>query len=135
MLNQPPVGSTVSVTTEHKGVYLGQDFDYNFYEDVKVLPSQKYDKPNTFRVKATDSVHIQERVIPLKSVSILIVDGQQYIDDGTSNELITVKVDGSKGRKYTVTIMGGNPIECDCTGFKFRRTCRHLAEALTIVDL
>jgi len=136
MLNQPPVNSIVSITTEHQSNLLGQTFDYAFYDEVKVCPSQKHDRPNTFRVTAADSMHIHERVINLSNVRILIVDGQQYIDDGTSNdEPIEVKVQGSKGQQYTVTVVGDVATKCTCKGYQFRNTCRHLAEALTCVDL
>jgi len=135
MYNQPPVGSTVMFATKHQSNLLGQEFDTFFYEDLKVLPSQKFDKPHTFRVSAIGEPHIKERVVSLGLVDVLVVDGEKFVDDGVVIETLTVKVDGSKGQVYDVTIVGDTPTECTCTGFKFRRNCRHLAEALTIVDL
>ena len=39
-----------------------------------------------------------------------------------------VKVDGSNGKQYLVTIQG-KVKSCNCTGYGFRRTCKHLALA------
>jgi hypothetical protein len=37
-------------------------------------------------------------------------------------------VDGSKGNKYVVSCNRGR-WSCDCKGFKFRKTCKHVEEA------
>jgi SWIM zinc finger len=39
----------------------------------------------------------------------------------------TIKVIGSKGSTYLVTI-NGNYKSCTCSGFQFRRNCRHIVE-------
>lgn len=38
------------------------------------------------------------------------------------------KIKGSTGAVYTVTKIGSN-WECTCTGFQFRRACKHITEA------
>jgi hypothetical protein len=43
----------------------------------------------------------------------------------TDIEIFTVK--GSKGNSYTVT-KSSNGWTCTCTGFEFRRSCKHVAE-------
>jgi hypothetical protein len=60
------------------------------------------------------------RVIPRSW--ILSIDGEAYSHAVTAVETKTVK--GSKGQLYTVTL-GAKPT-CTCTGFQFRRTCRHI---------
>ena len=40
----------------------------------------------------------------------------------------TIKVSGSKGSTYLVTINGKHK-SCTCAGFQFRRSCKHVAEA------
>jgi hypothetical protein len=39
----------------------------------------------------------------------------------------TIKVSGSKGNTYLVTI-DGKYKSCTCSGFQFRRNCRHIVE-------
>lgn len=40
-----------------------------------------------------------------------------------------VKVTGSRGTVYTVILWSDGTKECSCAGFKFRRVCKHLAQA------
>jgi hypothetical protein len=42
----------------------------------------------------------------------------------TSSQTTTRTVKGSKGEEYVVT-MGARP-SCTCTGFAFRKTCKHI---------
>jgi hypothetical protein len=53
------------------------------------------------------------------------IDGSvvQYKD----SEVKTFTVKGSKGDHYTVTV-GGNRVHCTCSGFQFRKTCKHVKE-------
>ncbi len=59
------------------------------------------------------------RVIPRSW--IISINGQAYTHTDT-NQTKTVK--GSKGEIYTVT-MGARP-SCTCTGFQFRKSCKHI---------
>lgn len=45
------------------------------------------------------------------------------------NKTKTFSVEGSKGKKYTVTL-DGNQASCTCPGFQFRKTCKHVTEIL-----
>jgi len=60
------------------------------------------------------------RVIP--RAWIVEIDGAAY--SHTSSQTTTRIVKGSKGEEYTVT-MGAKP-HCTCTGFQFRKTCKHI---------
>jgi hypothetical protein len=60
------------------------------------------------------------RVIP--RAWIASIDGAAYAH--TSSQTTTRIVKGSKGEVYTVTL-GARPT-CTCTGFQFRRTCKHI---------
>ena len=42
--------------------------------------------------------------------------------------IVSVAVEGSKGTEYTV-ILEDSKSSCDCTGFKYRGECKHLAIA------
>lgn len=47
---------------------------------------------------------------------------------GIRSTLQTVRVEGSKGSNYTVTL--GEKPSCDCTGFKFRGDCKHIKQVM-----
>ena len=60
------------------------------------------------------------RVIPRSWIES--IDGTAYAH--TSSQTTTRIVKGSKGEEYVVTL-GAKPT-CTCTGFQFRRTCKHI---------
>jgi hypothetical protein len=60
------------------------------------------------------------RVIPRAWISS--IDGEAYSWRPVAQTTRIVK--GSKGEEYTVTL-GAKPT-CTCTGFQFRRTCKHI---------
>ena len=60
------------------------------------------------------------RVIP--RAWIVTIDGAAYTHASSQSQ--TKKVKGSKGEEYTVTL-GAKP-SCTCTGFQFRKTCKHI---------
>ena len=45
----------------------------------------------------------------------------------------THKVKGSTGKIYDVTINAPNGNSCTCTGFEFRKSCRHINEILNAI--
>jgi hypothetical protein len=60
------------------------------------------------------------RVIP--RAWITMIDGVAYTHASSQTQIKIVK--GSKGEEYTVTL-GAKP-HCTCTGFQFRKTCKHI---------
>lgn len=50
------------------------------------------------------------------------------VDDPSKPENAVV-VEGSNGAEYMVTMENGRATSCTCPGYKFRRTCKHLAIA------
>jgi hypothetical protein len=60
------------------------------------------------------------RVIP--RAWIVSIDGAAYAH--TSSQTTRRIVKGSKGEEYVVTL-GARP-SCTCTGFQFRKTCKHI---------
>jgi hypothetical protein len=60
------------------------------------------------------------RVVP--RAWIVSINGTAYAH--TSSPTLSKIVKGSKGELYTVT-MGARPA-CTCTGFQFRKTCKHI---------
>jgi hypothetical protein len=132
MYAKPKVGDFVTVTTQYKSTVLGSEFDENLYKNLYVLESQKYDRPNTFRIPCT-ARHMDERVIECKHVIKLVINGRLVAPIDGDFSIKTVQVDGSKkGSKYTVTFEDGSAT-CTCVGFSFRKNCRHLGEADAIL--
>lgn len=57
---------------------------------------------------------------------IISIDGRTVAQPASSKTLQKV-VRGSKGDEYIVTKSGGR-ITCTCTGFQFRKNCKHTQE-------
>lgn len=120
------------VATRYRATVLNREFDEHVYENVTVIPSEKWDNPMTFRIPS-DQPHIDVRVIDVRNVVSLVVDGKAA-DTFDFVESQTVKVEGSKGQVYDVTF-GSDGEKCSCVGFSFRKTCKHLKIAQDSVDL
>ena len=54
---------------------------------------------------------------------VIKVDGKKF--ESAEPKVNTYKVAGSKGATYVVTETGGR-YTCSCTGFQFRKSCKHL---------
>lgn len=65
------------------------------------------------------------RVIAKKDIIEINGTKNTYVEPAKAKEII---VEGSKGSKYIVTV-DGNRTSCTCSGFQFRRSCRHIMEA------
>lgn len=65
------------------------------------------------------------RVIAKKDIIEINGTKNTYVEPTKAKEII---VEGSKGSKYIVTV-DGNRTSCTCSGFQFRRSCRHIMEA------
>ena len=63
------------------------------------------------------------RVIARKN--ILSINNQTV--EQIKSDVRTVKIKGSKGDEYIVTV-GNGKINCTCSGFQFRRSCKHVKE-------
>lgn len=126
MFCKPQVGETISVMTQYRTPVLDVGLDSHTYKKVPVLPSEKYDQPNTFRIPA-DVPYMDVRVIDLKNVIELTINGKAAeVTEYEGVKIVTIT--GSKGNEYTVTI-DQDSAKCTCIGFSYRRQCRHLGEA------
>ncbi len=131
----PPVGSSISVTTRYKDIYYYSDNEWKdtTYEAV-VMPNEKWFKPGDFKI-SSDDPKMPFRVINIKNVHKLVINGEDAeVTTASGDTIKVVEVKGSKGKTYSVTIKNGQPESCTCTGFHYRRQCRHLSEALGDVD-
>ena len=126
---QPKVGSQVKVTVRAKDDYLfaTSTFSETVLDGI-VLPNHKSALPDAFtlRVKCAN--------VPVREIRMKNVVGLQYADGTTATKntvdstVTTLEVTGSKGEKYLV-VKEGNKTSCSCTGYQFRKTCRHLTMA------
>jgi hypothetical protein len=90
-----------------------------------VVRSNAWDQPGTFKMQVADPNH-PNPIIPLHRVHELkFISGEGSTVDST---IKTIKVQGSKGNVYTVTKVG-DQWNCTCTGFMYRKACKHLDEA------
>jgi hypothetical protein len=65
---------------------------------------------------------VPDRVIDMRRV--VAVDGEKVTFKSSSQKVF--KVAGSKGETYTVVKTSGGVWSCNCVGFGYRRTCRHI---------
>ena len=93
----------------------------------KVSRAERWDPPETFRMTGTKD--FPTRVIRFSNV--VSINGSAAVHQNAKDDAIIVLVKSSKGDKnYTVVINANGRHTCDCPGFPFRKTCRHIKEAL-----
>ena len=142
----PEVGSTVTVCTVWPASSGMKDaMQFNSYFREVVIPSQKWNDPNTFRLRTKAPEFLgdagpKERVVALDRVKTLVVNGKNVhrIAPGgkprkAKPEIRRVTVTSSKGDKTYMVIVDGNQAICTCPSFGFRRKCRHVTEVLSNV--
>lgn len=135
MFSKPAVGTTITVTTKYRdgNYYSTNEWKHFTYKNVPVVPSQKYDGPNTFRIPADRDSSINERVIDLANVERLVIDGELASTVATKNDpnkITVITVKGSKNNEYVVKLVGGKPVSCTCPQNAYRRAvCKHMISA------
>ena len=102
------------------GIWMFEQPEYFEYEGNEV--QVKWLKPGEIAL-STGNPEFPFRVIQ-KSL-IAFIDNKAMEHKETEVKTFTVK--GSKGDSYTVTI-GSGKSHCTCSGFQFRRTCKHVKE-------
>lgn len=127
---KPTVGSTLTVTTDYT------DYMRGFASGVPrtrtysgtVVKSASYDDPLTFRMTTGDPSY-PVRVVPLDHVTDIVTsDGSAVTKTEAKKIEVTaweVKSDSRKGGTYTVT-REGKHFSCNCLGFTYRKSCRHV---------
>ena len=71
----------------------------------------------------TDMPHYPVRVIDKARIIEVMGAKVDYVPVKSARETITVK--GSKGKTYIITKENGKTT-CTCTGYQFRKTCKHV---------
>lgn len=126
MFAAPAIGSEVTVTVRQKNNYY---FDKNPTFDTAfkgtVVTSNKWDAPNTIKLHTSNEKY-PDSIIPLEwVVDIAYTDGTVPLQVEVDNNTKTWQIAGSKGAIYTVT-RKFNRYSCTCTGFQFRKHCKHI---------
>jgi len=121
----PRVGSQVRVTTKFKNHVLFKPDEYTLTTYVGTVgSSHKLLSPGSFVLDTPNTPGFPKREINLAYVVDLeYIDGSKV--ERTESVDKTWIVKGSKGDCYTVT-KSDNKLTCTCTGFQFRRRCKHL---------
>lgn len=142
MFAKPEVGKTVTVRTDWKDHVATStpivQIKSRFHTTTgKVLPSESYDDPETFRI-TTGKPYFPVAVISLpRVVELDYIDGSKASTKAKQSpqpEAETWNVEGSKGNTYVVT-RKGEQWSCTCAGFGFRRYCKHMnAKKAEVLD-
>jgi hypothetical protein len=98
--------------------------EFAVYEGSQLTPP-KFAEPGTICLSTGKAGFPVREIHP---ASIVSIDDKPVVRKQAAQETRVVEIKGSKGNTYRVTI-GPNGRACDCTGFKFRRACRHISEA------
>jgi hypothetical protein len=99
--------------------------EFTVYEGTEVKPG-KWENPEEVLCITTGNPNFPVRSI--RRQYIVSIDGTDA-SKPVESSVRQVKIPGSKpGSEYIVTVSGGK-YQCTCTGFGFRRTCKHLAMA------
>ena len=134
MINTPNIGLKIRVTTDWSDLTVGymplpkSIYSVSVKEGVVIESVSDIDPVGTFRL-FTGQSYYPVSIIPLARVTnITYIDSNvsitHEIKEDTTNG--SWSVNGSKGDTYTVT-KNGSKWSCDCTGFTFRRTCKHIS--------
>lgn len=121
---KPTIGSKVKVKMSFtQGPLMIPPRDNFITFEGTVLPSQKWMNTNQFCLSG-DSIW-PVRVLNLSLVEqIDLIEGELVETDQSTKTWI---VPGSKGNQYTV-IRNAGKYQCTCSGFGFRKTCKHIKE-------
>lgn len=100
-------------------------------EEYVMYTGERIDTPKWVEYPAvciTAPIPSKIRIIPLDSV--VSMDEEAVVHKPASGSSLprVVRVPGSNGKEYLVTVQG-KVKSCNCTGYGFRRTCKHLALA------
>lgn len=116
MRSMPSVGSSIMVRTQYHG-------SREYTTRGTVIPRMPWLTPTQFAV-ATGNPDFPKAVIDIsRVVDLKIVSGSAVSVDTSSTRQFRV-TSKSTGKSYIVSAIGGK-ISCTCTGFSYRRTCKH----------
>lgn len=126
---QPTVGSRVTVTTRYPThyYYATKPYEESTYEGEVGHPA-RFVPDGSFMLLTPQDQNMPTRVISLaRVVKMRYADGSAVKKVTANNQVRVYQVQGSRGNVYTVTERGKDK-SCTCTGFQFRKMCKHTKE-------
>jgi len=100
---------------------MGQE--YYVYEG-EIVPTPKWIHYDAVCI-TTGDVRVRYHIIPTDTI---IEMDDRNVDRKPAPKEKIIQVDNGKGSHYTVMIKSSGKT-CDCVGFGFRKTCKHIAIA------
>lgn len=118
----PKVGSQVVVTTQYRNVLLGgPEFLLKRTQGVVIAPD-KWVGPDEFMVATGNPQHPKAVIHASRVKNIDYVSGSgTHVKASTRSFRVTSK---TTGKSYIVSAVDGK-VSCTCTGFSYRKTCKH----------
>lgn len=104
-------------------LYGGHVAQYHYYEG-EVVATPKWVEYEAICLTTGDK-KFPFRIISKQDIVEINGKNNTYVEKPRVTE---ITVQGSKGDVYVVSI-DGQRSSCTCSGFQFRRSCRHIAEA------
>jgi len=127
---KPAVGSQITVKTEWRDLYKGYSPLLPTERSLSgiVVKSERYDDVDSFRV-ATGRPGYPVSIVSLDRIVDLVYSdgtvGEKKDRPKLSIAEWEVASDSRSGGSYTVILNGGH-YECNCLGFTYRKSCRHI---------
>ena len=126
----PNIGSRVRVTTVYPNTYAyrGKDDNYVTYTREGEVVQSIFRDPFMFAVKTGDPDHPVSEY-NAKSLHVVKIE---YIVGGASQvstETKAWKVKSGDGKSFYIVERVEGAYTCSCTGFEFRKDCKHIKAA------
>jgi len=123
----PKIGSRVRVTTMYPNTYAyrGKDDNYVTYTREGVVVKSIFRDPFMFAVETGAPEHpvseFNAKSLHVVKIEVLKGSSTQVATDGKA-----WKVKSSKGNKFYIVERLNGKFSCTCTGFEFRKDCKHI---------
>lgn len=124
----PNAGCKIAITFEFPSYVIGSATVNKTTITGIVEKATKFTPPNFVRIVTDFDSPVRIREIPLDRItSIEHADGRTACKEAVKDDTEVWTVEGSKGSKYNV-IRNKSSWTCTCSGFQFRKSCRHIKE-------
>lgn len=120
------VGSAVSVKTKHKNIFIGRTEEYEVKTiKGKIVQTPHWAGPNCIAIMTGNP----DFPVSIIRKSNIVGSECAAVSAGRAFSVMSK----SSGKTYTVTL-NNNQFQCDCIGFSFKRTCKHVRGVQKWID-